>query len=366
MHTSIMKQPRIQKNMHPLLTTTLLLIFVHCTSSNTIVLDGLSSSERSTVYICETTGICPSLTCGSNSINVALKLSELTTSKVDVQNIHLTDRRCKNFATSTDLLNVEWPLGLGICGTELIVNTTHGVYKNMIYLPPDVSQIIYREEIAINVSCTYPLDMLTSLGTVLWPIMSYTYIIVDGKGEFKVVMALFKDASFLTPYQENELQLSTQETLYVGVFIAEGDTTSFNLVMKNCFATPSNNVYNPVKYHMIKDSCPNSGDNTIKVYENGESSKGRFSVQMFKFIGDYSRVYLHCEVHLCYKLDGTICKPACTNKLYRSASSSPERSIISLGPIDRAVSVGTNGVGKMSNWNMMTFVGFILSVYLFF
>lgn len=42
--------------------------------------------------------------------------------------------------------------------------------------------------------------------------------------------------------------------------------------------------------------------------ENGESSQGRFSVQMFRFAGNSDLVYLHCEVYLCDAMSEQ-CKP---------------------------------------------------------
>lgn len=42
--------------------------------------------------------------------------------------------------------------------------------------------------------------------------------------------------------------------------------------------------------------------------ENGESPQGRFSVQMFRFAGNYDLVYLHCEVYLCDSVNEK-CKP---------------------------------------------------------
>ncbi|KAM4697754.1 pancreatic secretory granule membrane major glycoprotein GP2-like [Rhinophrynus dorsalis] len=114
-------------------------------------------------------------------------------------------------------------------------------------------------------------------------------------------MAVYKDASYSTPYEDGEVKLSTTSTLYVGVFISEGDTSLFDIVMKNCFATPTNNIYDAKKYYIIEDGCPNKKDGTIQVAANGISAQGQFSVQMFKFIGDYSRVFLHCEVYLCDK-----------------------------------------------------------------
>lgn len=46
-------------------------------------------------------------------------------------------------------------------------------------------------------------------------------------------------------------------------------------------------------------SCQNIKDNTIGIEENGVSLTCRFHVTVFKFIGDYDEVYLHCAVSLC-------------------------------------------------------------------
>lgn len=54
--------------------------------------------------------------------------------------------------------------------------------------------------------------------------------------------------------------------------------------------------------------CPRVEDSTIQVVENGESPQGRFSVQMFRFAGNYDLVYLHCEVYLCDTVTER-CKP---------------------------------------------------------
>ena len=45
--------------------------------------------------------------------------------------------------------------------------------------------------------------------------------------------------------------------------------------------------------------CQNIKDNTIGIEENGVSLTCRFHVTVFKFIGDYDEVHLHCAVSLC-------------------------------------------------------------------
>ncbi len=45
--------------------------------------------------------------------------------------------------------------------------------------------------------------------------------------------------------------------------------------------------------------CQNLKDNTIGIEENGVSLTCRFHVTVFKFIGDYDEVHLHCAVSRC-------------------------------------------------------------------
>nr|XP_028697124.1 uromodulin isoform X2 [Macaca mulatta] len=80
--------------------------------------------------------------------------------------------------------------------------------------------------------------------------------------------------------------------------------------------------------------CPQTKDSTVQVVENGESSQGRFSVQMFRFAGNYDLVYLHCEVYLCDTMNEK-CKPTCSGTRFRSESVIDQSRVLNLGPITR-------------------------------
>lgn len=53
------------------------------------------------------------------------------------------------------------------------------------------------------------------------------------------------------------------------------------------------------RFHFLLNRCQNIKDNTIGIEENGVSLTCRFHVTVFKFIGDYDEVHLHCAVSLC-------------------------------------------------------------------
>ncbi|XP_041431832.1 uromodulin-like isoform X1 [Xenopus laevis] len=329
--------------------------------------------QRSALECPQKIAVCPKLTCDANNFGFCVDKQELLDLKVDIYNIHLLDRSCKANVIG-DKVCINWALGAFVCGTTAELTDTHVTYKNIMFLPPDPVYVIYREEYRFNVSCTFPLDLLTSLGTVLYPIIVIISIPVDGYGEFQVGMAVYKDASFITPY-DSDVFLSTHAMLYVGVFIYNDYNNEFNLVMKNCYATPTMNPNDLKKYDIIMEGCSNTLDKTIKIVENGESSKGKFQVQMFKFIGDHSRVYLHCEVYLCHKSKS--CKPNCFGR--KSNNELPEAlGSLRLGPINRsdpptddadpptdAADPPTDAAGKSTSGGFMLF-GFLLSSYLFF
>lgn len=70
------------------------------------------------------------------------------------------------------------------------------------------------------------------------------------------------------------------------------------MTWKQKFSIPSvganSSLFPPYFYR-----CPNIKDNTIGMAENGVSLTCRFHVTVFKFIGDYDEVHLHCDVTLC-------------------------------------------------------------------
>ncbi|XP_053550228.1 uromodulin-like [Bombina bombina] len=275
------------------------------------------------------------LTCGKSEIKVSYRACELRTLNLDIENVHLMDKSCLGILDgNVSLLSLKTPVKEG-------KNTTHAIYSNNIYMKE--AGIIERQELEVQYSCVYPLDMEVSLQASLKPMISKYVIKISGTGEFTIIMAAFKDERYLTPYEGTEIQLSTSSRLFIGMFIEDADNSTYILVMNNCFATPSDNPKDSSKYDIIQDGCPNKQDQTIKIEENGVSTQGKFSIQMFKFKGDFARVYLHCEIKLCNKAGENSCKPTCSGVRSRnSLSKAEEDNVIRFGPIVHKDSDGSS------------------------
>nr|XP_023416652.1 uromodulin isoform X3 [Cavia porcellus] len=293
------------------------------------------------------------LECGVNDMKLSLSKCHLQNLGFKKVFMYLHDSRCSGFMErgERDWMSVVTPARHGPCGTVLTTNETHATYSNTLYL---ANEIIIRDfNIKFNFECSYPLDMKVSLQTSLRPIVSSLNISVGGTGMFTVRMALFQSPAYTQPYQGSSVTLSTEAFLYVGTMLDGGDLSRFVLLMTNCYATPSSNASDPMKYFIIQDRCPRSSDSTIQVMENGESTVGRFSVQMFRFAGNYDLVYLHCEVYLCDRVNEN-CKPTCSGTRVRSGGSIDQSRVLNLGPITR------EGVQAMSSYDKGTRSGHIL------
>nr|XP_008536500.1 PREDICTED: pancreatic secretory granule membrane major glycoprotein GP2 [Equus przewalskii] len=275
----------------------------------------------------------PQLDCGAKEITLTLDESLLKCLGLgDKVRAYLRDHNCSSIIQRGEKssMSVTSPTQAGACGNILERNETHVIYKNTLFLTND---FIIRDNILINFQCAYPLDMNVSPETVLQPIVSNLTISVDGEGEFIVKMALFQDQNYTLPYEGDEVVLDVDSILYVSAILESGDTSRFKLLLRHCYATPTENRTDALKYFIIKNGCPNQEDSTIHVEQNGVSSESQFSVQLFKFAGDHDLVYLHCEFHLCDPLNET-CKPSCSgNQLKSTEVVINSAQVLDLGPI---------------------------------
>merc|ERR1711990_1085862 len=135
--------------------------------------------------------------------------------------------------------------------------------------------------------------------------------------EIKGDMRLYKSNNYTDFYTEPPV-LGLEEVLYVEVnlerpLVSEAfrASTDFAVVMEHCWGTPHDSRNGDMKYFIIKNQCPVSGDASLEVESNGENLTGRFNIKMFKFIGDnLNDVWLHCTVRAC-NTTADSCVPDC-------------------------------------------------------
>lgn len=90
---------------------------------------------------------------------------------------------------------------------------------------------------------------------------------VTGIGRFRAAMALYEDGSFLTPFGLNPI-LQHDQTMYIGVFLLDKMTGGDNrkLVLKNCWASPSNSSNDEIKEQFLSES--HADGLSVYIYSN--------------------------------------------------------------------------------------------------
>ena len=76
-------------------------------------------------------------------------------------------------------------------------------------------------------------------------------------------MALYKNASYKHPYRQGEVVLTTRDVLYVGVFVVGADSTHLILTLNKCYATPSRDSNDKLRYFIIEGGWVASSWRTV-------------------------------------------------------------------------------------------------------
>ncbi|XP_041431830.1 uromodulin isoform X2 [Xenopus laevis] len=294
----------------------------------------------------------PTVNCGTQKLKTTFRKCQLRALKVDVKDIILADSSCFDVLNdnNTNTYSVLSPLQAGNCGMKLKTNSTHAFYTKSFDFTFLLNGMIIRDKLTTTSTCIYPLDMRLSLNAALNPIISTTYINTTDTGNFTAHMSVYNSSSYTYPYQGVSVDILTKTLIYIGVFLDGPDPSLYALVLKNCYATPSSNPDDPMKYYIIQNSCPSKRDGTVSVAENGLSSQAKFSLQMFAFAGNYNQVYMHCEIYAC-DTSTTICAPSCSGSRALDVTTQTTYSV-KLGPftkLDPAPSVAA-AYGTRASW----------------
>ncbi|XP_047199382.1 alpha-tectorin [Hippoglossus stenolepis] len=276
--------------------------------------------------------------CKHAQMEVSISKCKLFQLGFEREDVRVNDEHCAGIE-GEDFISFRINNTKGHCGSIVQSNSTHIMYKNTVWIESvnNTGNVITRDKtINVEFSCAYELDLKISLETVLKPMLSVINLTLPTQeGNFITKMALYKNGSYRQPYREGEVVLSTRDVLFVGVFVEGADENQLILIVNMCWATPSRYSSDRLRYIIIERGCPNIKDNTIGMAENGVSLTCRFHVTVFKFIGDYDEVHLHCDVSLCDS-DTNACKVNCPHKrrMY-SEDQNHQEHILSVGPIRR-------------------------------
>ncbi|XP_069841013.1 uromodulin-like [Dendropsophus ebraccatus] len=238
--------------------------------------------------------------CRLNQMKMTFRKCLLERMGYSSSSLHLRDGNCESVIERTDRSYVAIstvPVS-GHCGTYQEVNQTHWTYTNVIYLSPKSSSANGIFNYTVNFSCSYVKNMETLLWLSADTFISKGNLTIGASTIYPIRMGFFEDSSYTVLYEVPTAWLN-YSSLYVGISVENNGNSQVVLVIKNCSATVISGSGNSTSYDIMSNYCPSMSDSTLSILENGVSSQGRFQLQAFRKFGNFSTMYLHCQVHLC-------------------------------------------------------------------
>ncbi|PFX22810.1 Oncoprotein-induced transcript 3 protein [Stylophora pistillata] len=231
-----------------------------------------------------------------NSNNMTIIIPKFLLRGLDRQHLRLRETRCKAMETSS---HFSLTTSLTSCNTTRRLTSTATVYSNTVLEIPVVAQDVVTRvrEIEIQFSCFYSkYGVVSSVG---WkPNNRKLEFTAEGKGNFTLSMNMFPDKRFVSPYTNDDFPVDVmlRKLLYFEVSVTSSDK-KLSIMADRCYATPTQNGKNSLKYEFIKKGCPS--DVTVNYHSASSLSAQRFSLEAFKFIADHPFVFVHCHVIVC-------------------------------------------------------------------
>ncbi|NXC47787.1 ZP2 protein, partial [Penelope pileata] len=215
----------------------------------------------------------------------AIKLVRLA--DLDTSHLVLRDRRCKpSFVTKK---SATFKFHVNTCGTSKKINSTSITYENdVIYFRPGTNMPVYR----LKFVCVYKIKQTVDVQseTKKNPPSS----IKLGFGSLVLSLKLFKEKSYLEPYQELEYPVVKylREALYFEVELLQPADPRLELNLGDCWATNFQSQDSLPQWPVLRNGCENSEDSYRTVFHKVNYSHRvkfpqhlkRFEVTMFTFV----------------------------------------------------------------------------------
>ncbi|KAJ8008525.1 hypothetical protein DPEC_G00105780 [Dallia pectoralis] len=160
--------------------------------------------------------------------------------------------------------------------------------------------VSYSTDLYYHFSCRYPLEYFLNNTKIV--ASSVSVVTSNDNGTFinTLSMNVYNDSDFAYPLVVPPAGLGLRSRVYVEVK-STNLTGDFNVLLDQCFATPSLYNQSNLEQHDFFTGCAIDQHASISV--NGISKNSRFSFDAFRFVVhknlDKSTSFLHCIVRLC-------------------------------------------------------------------
>eukprot|EP00058_Branchiostoma_floridae_P019062 XP_002604551.1 hypothetical protein BRAFLDRAFT_79413 [Branchiostoma floridae] len=270
------------------------------------------------------------VTCTSDHLEVSFpRPPDNSVQPADVQ---LAAPPCRAEGNSTHLF-IRAPLGE--CGTARESTPSEMIYRNTLIIGADSSHggITWQPVTKVPLECRLPRNKTLSLD--FRPHLKSVFRSgVQGRGDFRISMELFRTDGFRQPVTEYPVFVELQEMIHVQIQVNSSDA-DLQVFAHTCMATPSDNPDDKTRNDVIVDGCAKLP--TLQFYPSPGPDRGRFGFQAFAYTSGVDMVYLHCNMLLCKASDpNSRCALGCqppSGRRRREAEVEPEVYRLIQGPI---------------------------------
>ncbi|XP_033121895.1 ZP domain-containing protein-like [Anneissia japonica] len=221
------------------------------------------------------------------------------------------------------------------CKTSMTSTLTSTTYHNQIIASETGGMISRKGEFHIFVECEIDNRGRSSV-RFKQPEINIEHFNKRENGNFTFTMDLYTSGDYSTPYQDwsYPVELIYGSKVYVGASV-QTFTNDMVLFVDSCKATPHPDPDANPQYQIIENSC--GVDSTVEFGGQTSNHTARvfFSFDTFGFIGDYSTVFVHCQLSICNGSDSH-CHRNCRQRQRRDVSAPDKLSDtvpIFLGPV---------------------------------
>jgi len=219
------------------------------------------------------------------------------------------------------------------CGTEVSSNGTHISFSNSIHGTAGeiIGKITRQRVMNVQFECQFDKVQQVHLSD---PITANLFQVTLDNGEelaeFEVSFGIYEDQTF-SSFLPSDTTTNVPNDLFLGVSL-DASPPDYAIQIEECWATPSADVNDAMKYHFMENFCPVASEfdiGVVEVYDNGVDDFASLRLESFVFENS-TEAFFHCAVQMCDTNAGS-CVSNCAARRRRRSKEENERILLTVG-----------------------------------
>ncbi|XP_065263663.1 deleted in malignant brain tumors 1 protein-like [Emys orbicularis] len=270
------------------------------------------------------------LLCLPEYMHAVVKRAYLLSQGYIAENVSLNDPYCKPKITTNDII---FNIPYNGCGTRREGNSNTIMYSNLIKATSSGYIIKREKDLHLHVNCKMLQNTWKEIMYVAQDVAEdVTEVNETQYSRYDVNISFYESPSFSRPVYDSPYYVRLNQNLFLQASIHSSDP-NLVLFLDTCVASPVPSSVTSTTYDIIRNGC--ARDPTYGTYYSPYSSTIRFKFNAFKFVNQYSSVYLQFKMVVCRVYDySSRCYQGCIPRSKRDTSSYQEKVDVVVGPIE--------------------------------